>query len=96
MARRGKTSFPEDLTDLVAMLPWWTGVLLSGVSYALLHHFAGQPVIPAQGHDTNMGMQAFWRGLAYIGQYVIPAICLVRRSVVGMAAPRKTIAGPQP
>lgn len=39
MARR-KTSPAEDVMDLVAMLPWWVGVLLAGLAYLALHHVA--------------------------------------------------------
>lgn len=44
MARRKKTSAAEDLMDLVALLPWWAGVLLALVSYLLLHSIASQQV----------------------------------------------------
>ncbi|HYN60904.1 MAG TPA: restriction endonuclease, partial [Rubrivivax sp.] len=37
MARRGRTSPAEDIMDLVAMLPWWVGVVLALASYLLLH-----------------------------------------------------------
>lgn len=45
MARRGKTSPAEDIMDLVAMLPWWVGVVLALVSYLLLHSVAFQQVV---------------------------------------------------
>ena len=47
MARRNKTSPAEDLMDLVAMLPWWAGVVLALASYLLLHGVASQPVVVA-------------------------------------------------
>ena len=37
MARRGETSPAEDIMDIVAMLPWWVGVMLALLSYLLLH-----------------------------------------------------------
>jgi len=45
MARRGKTSPAEDLMDIVAMLPWWVGVMLALLSYLLLHSVASQQVV---------------------------------------------------
>ncbi len=33
MARRGKTSPADDIMDLVAMLPWWGGIMLALVNY---------------------------------------------------------------
>jgi restriction system protein len=38
MARRKRTSMADDLLVLVAMLPWWAGLLLALVSYFVLHH----------------------------------------------------------
>ena len=32
---------------LVAMLPWWAGLVLALVSYVVLHRIAGQPVATA-------------------------------------------------
>jgi restriction system protein len=54
MARRRKTSPAEDLMDLVAMLPWWAGVLLALVSYLLLHGVASQSI----GAATQPGQMA--------------------------------------
>jgi restriction system protein len=31
--------------DIVAMLPWWVGVMLALVSYVLLHSVASQQVV---------------------------------------------------
>lgn len=40
MARRCKSSAAEDLMDLVALMPWWTGVALALASYWALHAVA--------------------------------------------------------
>lgn len=40
MPRRRKSSFFEDLVDLVALMPWWVGVALAPVGYLLLHVLA--------------------------------------------------------
>jgi restriction system protein len=77
MARR-KTSPAEDLMDLVAMLPWWAGVLLAALAYFALHHVASQPMTAAvqPGQVGAMVTQTLWRTLASIGEYVLPILCL--------------------
>ncbi len=77
MARRKKTSLFEDLMDLVAMLPWWAGVVLAILFYAVLHHVASQPLAPPKhGQVGAMVTQSIGRGLATGGQYLLPLICL--------------------
>lgn len=78
MARRQKTSVAEDLMALVAMLPWWAGVILAAVAYVLLHRIADQSVTPATqpGQLGTMLAQSAGRTAALIGQYVLPIICL--------------------
>lgn len=77
MARR-KNSPAEDLMDLVAMLPWWAGVLLAAVTYFALHHVASQPTADSvqPGQVGAMATQTIWRMLASIGQYALPTFCL--------------------
>ena len=42
--------------DLVAMLPWWVGVVLALVSYLLLHGVASQQVV-ATTQPSQVGLQ---------------------------------------
>lgn len=79
MARRKKTSTADDLLELVAMLPWWAGVLLALVSYFVLHHIASQPLV-APTQPSQMGTmvtQSIWKSLATVGQYFVPFICVL-------------------
>lgn len=78
MARRKKSSPAEDFMDLVAVLPWWAGVALAVLSYLLLHRLAAQPLVAATqpGHMSAMFTQSVWKGLATVGQYVVPILCL--------------------
>ena len=87
MARR-KTSPVEDVMDLVAMLPWWAGVLLAGLAYLALHHVASQPTAATvqPGQVGAMVTRTLWRTLASIGQYVLPILCLAG---AGMSAWRR-------
>lgn len=82
MARR-KTSPAEDLMDLVAMLPWWAGVLLAGLAYLALHHVASQPTAATvqPGQVGAMVTQTLWRTLASIGRYVLPILCLAGAAI---------------
>lgn len=78
MARRKKSNPAEDFMQLVAMLPWWAGVALAVLSYVLLHQLAAQPITAATqpGHVSAMVTQSLWKGLAGVGQYVVPLLCL--------------------
>lgn len=79
MARRKRTSTADDLLELVAMLPWWVGVLLAVVSYFVLQSIASQPVVaPTQpGQMGAMVKQSIWKSLATVGQYIVPFICVL-------------------
>jgi restriction system protein len=79
MARRKKASTADDMLELVAMLPWWAGVLLAVGSYFVLHSIASQPVVaPTQpGQMGAMVTQSIWKSLATAGQYLLPFICLL-------------------
>ena len=83
MARRKKASAAEDMIDLVAMLPWYVGVVLAGTGYLVLHRLAIAPVPTfLKPGDVSVAMTgAVWRGLAGVGQYVLPAICLAGAAV---------------
>lgn len=83
MARRRNTGLVEDLMDMVALLPWWGGVLLALVLYLLLHQFASIPAPAATRPDqiSSAITQTFWRSLAIVGQYALPIICLCGAAV---------------
>lgn len=79
MARRKKSSFFEDIVDLVAVFPWWVGVGLALIAYLWLHHVASQPVAPAPTDLKQMGNfvgAQFWHAIASFLQYIIPIACL--------------------
>lgn len=64
--------------DLIALLPWWAGVLLAVVSYLFLHSVATQPVTVTvtPGQISAAMTSAVWKGLAGVGQYLLPLLCL--------------------
>ncbi len=74
--------------DIVAMLPWWAGVVLALVSYLLLHSVASQQgvVVAQPGQVAAMVTQTLWKTLAGVGQYILPILCL---GGAGMSAWRR-------
>lgn len=83
MARRKKSSPAEELIDLVALMPWWVGVLLAIFGYLWLHGVASQPITANAQSLASSGfiLGVWWRGLATAGQYLVPIICLAGAGV---------------
>lgn len=83
MARRKKTSPAEDLVDLIALLPWYVGVILALAGYLLLHRLAIAPLPSALGPGEvgNAMVGAVGRGLATAGQYIVPILCLAGAAI---------------
>jgi len=78
VARRKKTSPFEDLIGVLALLPWWVAVALGVVGYFVLHALA-RPIALAGTSPvqiTEAMTQAVWKGLANVGQYLLPIVCL--------------------
>ncbi|MDA8519865.1 topoisomerase DNA-binding C4 zinc finger domain-containing protein [Acidovorax sp. NCPPB 4044] len=100
MPRRKKSSPLDDVLDLLAMLPWWACVLLAAVSYPLLHRWAAplQPSdfqTPGGAVASALLQKAIVQGLASVGQYLVPLICLMAAAgprdfagAVGAGAPQ--------
>jgi restriction system protein len=78
MARKRKTGLASDLMALVAMLPWWFGVVLAAILYWSLHQVASQqiPVTAQSGQFGGMAVRTIWKTVASIAQYILPLICL--------------------
>jgi len=67
---RQKTSPFEEFVLVTSRLPWWVGIVLALVSYAVLHQIAGRPLTSATvGEMVVKGMLA---SLAMLGQYILP------------------------
>lgn len=78
MARKRNPNLIADLTQIVALLPWWVGVLLAAGAYFALHHYAVQPApVPVKGQIGEVAAQSLLKALAFWGQYLVPAICLI-------------------
>lgn len=83
MGRKRQSSPAEDLLELVAMLPWWGGVVLAIASYFVLHALATPvPAATAQpGQIGEMVSRMLWQSLAYYGQFILPMLCLVGAAI---------------
>lgn len=79
MARRKKNGPADDIVDLVALMPWWVGVILALVAYVWLHSVASREAIvnltPGQVH--TMVVPTIWKAFATGLQYIIPFLCLL-------------------
>jgi restriction system protein len=83
MARKAKNSPAEDFVDLVALLPWWVGVLLAAATYLWLHQVASKEVVAALApvQAAAMVTQTVWKTLAQVGQYLAPVLCLLGAAI---------------
>lgn len=82
MARRKQSGPAGAFIELVAKLPWWAGVALAVLSYVLLHKLAIQPLAATRpGAVSAMVPQSVWKGLANVGQYIVPILCLAGAGV---------------
>jgi len=86
MARK-KTSPVEDLFEIAALLPWWTGVSIAVVAYFVCHSFATAEIAVSMkpgeiGHAIG---QAIVNSIASIAQYVLPLIFLAGAAASAIA-----------
>lgn len=85
MARRSKKSSPaEDFVEVIAMLPWWAGIAIAAAFYLWLHGVASPPLPAITGQPGQVGAivgQTLTKDLAGLGQYFLPALCLVAAGV---------------
>jgi len=83
MARQRKAGLAEDVMEIVSRLPWWAGVGLAALAYLYLHQVASQVVVleTQPGRVGAMAVQTIWKTLAGVGQYLIPALCLIGAGV---------------
>lgn len=92
MARRRKSDLADALMEMVALLPWWAGVALAVAAYLILHAIAAQPVaaIANPGQMQGAVFGAVFRGLAGVGQYLLPILCLVGAAASAIARRKRT------
>ena len=73
----------ENFVGLVALMPWWACVGLAAVSYLILSAIA-RPVFVTGIQPSQIGQlmtRTMFQGLAMVGQFVVPILCLVAAGV---------------
>ena len=94
MRKKEKSSPLGDVFEIVALLPWWVGVIAAIASYFVIHLYVSQPVVSVTttAHVAASVTQTIFRTVASIFQYILPLICLVAAAVSGLKAnKRKTL-----
>ena len=83
MARKKKSSPAEDFIAVIALVPWWVGLLIGTIAYVVLHGIAtsSTPVVGAANDVGGALYGMFARALAQAGQYLVPLLCLVGAGV---------------
>lgn len=71
MAIRPGTGAVRDIVEILALLPWWAGVLLALLSYFLIHPYAIQ-LAPTSIAAGEVATSALVSALANVGQYLVP------------------------
>jgi len=78
MAKKSKGGLAENLFSVAAVLPWWAGVAMAVVAYAVLHRYAVVEVatntVPGQMGPMVVGQLV--KALAAWGQYLVPLLLL--------------------
>jgi restriction system protein len=93
VGRRKRSSFGEDLRDLVALMPWWVVLVLGVAAFFALHWLAQRP-LPSAVAPAQVGSfmaQTYVRALAMAGQVVIPIICFAAAAVSAMRRRRQKL-----
>ena len=66
-------------------MPWWIGVTLAAIAYFCLHSVAtttlAMSTVP--GQVAASALPSVWKGLATVGQYILPFLCLVGAAMSG-------------
>jgi restriction system protein len=73
----------EDFVGLVALMPWWACVGLAVLSYLILSALA-RPVVLTGIQPSQLGQvmtRTMFQGLATVGQFVVPILCLAAAGV---------------
>jgi len=85
MARRKKSSPAEDVVQVVAMIPWWGGLLLALVSFFVLDHYASRQVVLApSAHGVDMAAAIrpiLVKGVASACRWLVPALCVLGAAI---------------
>lgn len=73
--RAKKSSFLDDVIDLLALLPWWICLALAAVSFIYLRSLASEPLLTS-GQAIDVARHALINAFFKVAQYLVPVICL--------------------
>ena len=74
MARRKAPS--KDIYELTALIPWWLSLLLAAALWIGLRAYANTEIPIDPANPLGSAPQTLGRGLAQVGQYVLPVVLL--------------------
>ena len=91
MTNKTRSRQEDGLLNFAAGLPWWLGVLLAGLSAAVLHWLAEiPPVESVNGIPTpSYTMRALVGGVARVGQLLFPIVFLAGAGLSAWARSRR-------
>jgi restriction system protein len=92
VARKKKSSPAEDFIQIIALVPWWIGLMIGVLTYFILHGIAASPVVVvpgAQGVGATL-YGALVHSLAQLGQYLIPFLCLLGAGASALGRKKRT------
>lgn len=92
MARNKNRHVLRDIVEIIALLPWWLGVVLGIASYLALHRFTIQNAgLALTGEQSKHFLaRAVFQGWAEAFQYIVPVVCLVGAGVSFWKKTRRT------
>ncbi len=78
-----KSSAADEILDLVARLPWWTGVVHAVVTYVVFHALAAQTIPPPAGvaQAGAFAIEIVVKTGSGLLQGIVPASCLAAAGV---------------
>ena len=91
MGRKKRGTAFDDMVGIASRLPWWLGIVLALISYAVLSWVAGKPAAvqgASPGHVSDLVVATMIRTSAQIGQYLLPVIFLIG-AVISLARAKK-------
>lgn len=82
MARKKESAFGM-LVEFVTVFPWWVGIALAIISYFSLQPYIHTEIAPAK-NAVDVGVMVhsqLTKTFATLGQYLLPAICLLGAAI---------------
>lgn len=93
MARKRKSSPVDGFIEITSKLPWWAALTLAVVSFFLLHAYVSQSVVASltPGNVTDLVVPSILKGLATVGQYVLPLLLVIAAGLSAYKTRKSTV-----